>query len=85
MSERSPIGANAIEIRIEEISQIFHTLDPFPFRKRDLDKDAEEFIVPSLVENMADCGARLAPLLHICGRVLASALAAVALSRPGDH
>src|SRR5215472_10789165 len=45
MSERSPIGANAIEIRIEDISQLFHTLDPFPFRERDLDKDAEEFIV----------------------------------------
>jgi len=45
MSERSPIGANAIEIRIEDISQLFHTLDPFPFRERDLDNDAEEFIV----------------------------------------
>ncbi len=38
-------GANAIELRIEEISQLFHTLDPFPFREKDLDKEAEEFIV----------------------------------------
>jgi hypothetical protein len=39
-------GANAtIEIRIEEISQLFDTLDPFPFRERDLDKSAEEYIV----------------------------------------
>jgi hypothetical protein len=45
MTEHSSRGANAIEIRIEEISQLFHTLDPFPFRERDLDKDAEEFIV----------------------------------------
>jgi hypothetical protein len=44
MNEGSPIGANAIEIRIEDISQLFHS-DPFPFRERDLDKDAEEFIV----------------------------------------
>jgi hypothetical protein len=36
---------NPIEIRIEEISQLFDMLDPFPFRERDLDKDAEEFIV----------------------------------------
>lgn len=34
-----------IELRIDKIAQIFHTLDPFPFRERDLDKEAEEFIV----------------------------------------
>jgi hypothetical protein len=37
--------ADAIEIRIEEVSQLFHSLDPFPFREKDLDKEAEEFIV----------------------------------------
>ena len=35
----------AIEVRIETVSQLFHTLDPYPFRDRDLDKEAEEFIV----------------------------------------
>ncbi len=34
-----------IEIQVEEIAQLFNMLDPFPFRERDLDKDAEEFIV----------------------------------------
>lgn len=34
-----------IEIRLERISQIFNMLDPFPFRERDLDEDAEAFIV----------------------------------------
>lgn len=34
-----------IEIRIEKLAQLFHSLDPFPFREKDLDKDAEEFIV----------------------------------------
>lgn len=38
-------GANAIEVRVEEIAQLFDTLDPFPFRERDLDKHAEEYIV----------------------------------------
>ncbi len=38
-------AANAIEVRVEEIAQLFDTLDPFPFRERDLDKDAEEYIV----------------------------------------
>jgi hypothetical protein len=36
---------DAIEIRVEEIAQLFHTLDPFPFRERDLDREAEDFIV----------------------------------------
>ena len=45
MHEPPAAAENAIEIRIDDISQLFHTLDPFPFRERDLDKDAEEFIV----------------------------------------
>ena len=36
---------DTIEVRIEDISQLFHTLDPYPFRERDLDRDAEEFII----------------------------------------
>ena len=34
-----------IELRVNKVAQLFHTLDPFPFRERDLDKEAEEFIV----------------------------------------
>jgi len=34
-----------IELRVDDIAQLFHTLDPFPFRERDLDREAEEFIV----------------------------------------
>lgn len=34
-----------IELRVDNLAQLFHTLDPFPFRERDLDKEAEEFIV----------------------------------------
>jgi hypothetical protein len=45
MDDQSPSATRAIEIRIEDISQLFHSLDPFPFRERDLDDDAEEFIV----------------------------------------
>jgi hypothetical protein len=36
---------NVIEIRVNEIAQLFHTLDPFPFREKDLDREAEEYIV----------------------------------------
>ena len=36
---------SVVEVRVEEVIQLFDTLDPFPFRERDLDKDAEEYIV----------------------------------------
>jgi hypothetical protein len=35
----------SIQVRVSDISQLFDTLDPFPFPERDLDRDAEEFIV----------------------------------------
>lgn len=38
-------AAQTIEIQVEEVGQLFDMLDPFPFRERDLDKDAEEYIV----------------------------------------
>ncbi|MGE5540243.1 MAG: hypothetical protein ACM30I_16625 [Gemmatimonas sp.] len=38
-------GKGAIEIRVEKIEQLFNSLDPFPFREKDLDREAEEFIV----------------------------------------
>jgi len=37
--------ATPIEIRVENVSQLFDTLDPFPFPERDLDSDTEEYIV----------------------------------------
>ena len=43
MAVQDPPGV--IEVQVDEISQLFDTLDPFPFRERDLDKDAEEYIV----------------------------------------
>ena len=37
--------AGTIEIRLARVSQLFNMLDPFPFRERDLDRNAEAFIV----------------------------------------
>jgi len=34
-----------IEIRLRELAQLFNSMDPSPFIERDLDDDAEEFIV----------------------------------------
>jgi hypothetical protein len=39
------IAVTPIEVRVENIAQLFDTLDPFPFPERDLDKDAEDYIV----------------------------------------
>ena len=48
----SPVGARrgAIEVHVREVSQLFDSLDPSPFRERDLDPDAEEYIVESAKE-----------------------------------
>lgn len=34
-----------IELRLRDVSQLFNTLDPFPFRERDLSQDAIQYIV----------------------------------------
>ena len=36
---------NKIEVRLRELAQLFNSMDPSPFIDRDLDADAEEFIV----------------------------------------
>ena len=41
----SPGPSGPIAVRIAAISQLFNSLDPFPFQERDLDEKAEEFIV----------------------------------------
>ena len=40
----------AIEVRVREVAQLFNSLDPSPFHERDLDDDAEDFIVGSARE-----------------------------------
>lgn len=36
---------HVIEIRVDDIRRLFNSMDPSPFHERDLDHDAEEFIV----------------------------------------
>ena len=40
-----PQRCQVIEIRVAELRQLFNAIDPSPFRERDLDPRAEEFIV----------------------------------------
>ena len=39
-----------IEIRLARLQQLFNSLDPSPFHDRDLDQDAEDYIVDSADE-----------------------------------
>jgi hypothetical protein len=38
-------GPHVIQVRVGELRQLFNAIDPSPFRERDLDPRAEEFIV----------------------------------------
>jgi hypothetical protein len=58
-----PPGNRVIEVRVAELRQLFNAIDPSPFRERDLDPRAEEFIVEWCRDFPAD--ARLALLVHL--------------------
>src|SRR5207244_11863115 len=40
-----PPRCSVIEVHVAELKQLFNSIDPSPFRNRDLDPKAEEFIV----------------------------------------
>lgn len=41
----SAAKSNVIRLRLRDLAQLFNSMDPSPFIDRDLDRDAEEFIV----------------------------------------
>ena len=43
-----------IELRLNNVGQLFNTMDPSPFHERDLDHDAEEFILSWAREHEKD-------------------------------
>jgi hypothetical protein len=50
VSQRPPEPSANIEIRLIQPQQLFNSLDPSPFYERDLDQDAEEYLVDSADE-----------------------------------
>ncbi len=44
MSDPGAAAAGRIELKLRDVAQLFHTLDPSPFRERSLDATAEQFI-----------------------------------------
>ncbi len=47
-------GFTLIEIRLASLRQMFNSLDPAPFHSKDLDSDAEAFVVGAIREIPAD-------------------------------
>jgi len=42
---RVPEKVHRVELNLKDVNQLFNTIDPSPFREKDLDREAEEFIV----------------------------------------
>jgi len=49
-------GSTTIQLRLRELAQLFNSMDPSPFHERDLDADAEDFIVGWARENAKEEG-----------------------------
>jgi hypothetical protein len=48
--DNGPLAEANIEIKLSRLGQLFNSLDPSPFHERDLDQDAEEYIIGSAEE-----------------------------------
>ena len=46
--------AARVELRVSQLRQLFNSLDPSPFHEKDLDTDAEEYIISSAREQASD-------------------------------
>jgi hypothetical protein len=55
-----------IEVKLKELNQLFNSMDPSPFHERDLDHDAEEFIVSWAQEHPKQHDLKL--LVHLSKR-----------------
>jgi hypothetical protein len=51
--------AGLIELKLGSVNQLFNTMDPSPFHERDLDHDAEEFILSWAREHERDTDLRI--------------------------
>jgi hypothetical protein len=45
VGDEIPQGSGVIEVHLADMNQIFNSIDPSPFQEKDLDRNAEEFIV----------------------------------------
>jgi hypothetical protein len=61
--DEMPASCVQIEVHVDELKQLFNAMDPSPFRERDLDPQAEDFIVGWANEAPRD--ARLGMLVRL--------------------
>lgn len=60
---KRPKHPHLIELRVDDARQLFETLDPFPFHERDIDTNAENYIVGWARELPADRPLKI--ILHL--------------------
>ncbi len=60
---RQENGVSLIEIRLNNIQQLFNSFDPAPFQEKDLDREAEAYIVESAREFSLSAPLKL--VLHV--------------------
>jgi hypothetical protein len=82
-AEGFPPNCSLIEVHVSELQQIFNSLDPTPFRQRDLDPKAEAFIADWAREMPADVPLGL--LIHIDREVAADDQIEVVRSAVRDY
>ena len=70
-------GAAVLELRLGELRQLFNSMDPAPFRERDLDPKATEYIVDWAGEAPADRA--LAMVVHLGAATSDAAMAGEAV------
>src|SRR3954464_16025024 len=52
-------GQYLIEVKLRDVHQLFNSMDPSPFNEKDLDHDAEEFIVSWALEHPSHASLKL--------------------------
>jgi hypothetical protein len=71
----TPSELEVLELHVAKLDQLFNAMDPAPFRDRDLDPSAEEYIVGWSRE--ARAGAPLGLLVHLNGQEVTPDTAAI--------
>lgn len=59
----TPETSGLIEVKVQSLHQLFNSMDPSPFHERDLDHDAEDFIVSWAQEHHRSAPLKL--LVHL--------------------
>jgi hypothetical protein len=78
----TPEKPGLIEVKVQTLHQLFNSMDPSPFHERDLDHDAEEFIVSWAQEHPRATPLKL--LVHL-GQRPETGEAATAISESIHH